>query len=69
MSATQEDLAAAIGVEVEAIEGAVEAGAAEPLVDTAKQNGSKEWDRPTDPSLRSLAFEREQFEAFRDAVG
>lgn len=69
VSATIEDLAAVIGVDAEAIEEAVESGVTEPLADTAKQNGRKGRDRPTDPQLRPLAFCHEELEALVGITG
>jgi hypothetical protein len=71
LSATIEDLAEAIGVEVEAVERAVERGEAEPLVDTAvgKSRRGDEEERPTSPELRSLALVEEEFEALLETTG
>ena len=67
MSARLEDLARELGTTPEEILGALDRGDAEPLVDTAVQKKT-ERERPTAPSLRSLAFTEEELGKLREAV-
>ena len=49
-------LAGALETTPGALLDAVDAAGVTPMVDTAKQNGRKDRDRPTDPEKRCLAF-------------
>jgi hypothetical protein len=63
------DIAEALNTTPEAVAGAVERGAVNPMMDTAEGKGRRQnEDRPTDPELRSLAFTLEELGELRSVV-
>jgi hypothetical protein len=70
VSARVSDIAEALGATPEELLEALGESAVEPLTDTAEPKGRRgaEEDRPTDPSLRSVALTTGELETLRDEL-